>query len=48
MKQNPQIVKYDFGYAIRYIRNNWTVIMWVQDLFSRKMKDPCMVSCPVV
>jgi hypothetical protein len=40
MKQNPQVIKYDFGYAIRYIRNNYQVIMCI--------KDPCMVSCPII
>jgi hypothetical protein len=39
MKQNPQVVRFDDGYAVRYIRNNWTVLLWVQDLWSRKMKS---------
>jgi hypothetical protein len=48
MKQNPLVYKYpgEEKYAIRYVRNNWTVLLWVQDLFSRKMKTN--VNRPVV
>jgi hypothetical protein len=48
MKQNPQVIKYDFGYAIRYIRNNYKVIMWMQGSGGPCIKDPCMVSCPII
>lgn len=39
MIQNPQIAFFDTGYAIRFIRNNWTVLLWCQDLWSKKMKS---------
>ena len=39
MKRNPQIVLFETGYAIRFVRNNWKVLLWVQDLSSKKMKS---------
>jgi hypothetical protein len=48
MKQNPCFVKHDYGYIIRFVRQSWKVLTWVQDLTGRKMKDAVMVSCPVV
>jgi hypothetical protein len=47
MKQNPEVFRYGIeGYAIRYTLASWTVLLWVEDLFSRKMKTN--VNRPVV
>jgi hypothetical protein len=39
MNVNPEVVRFDDGYGIRYTRNNWRVLVWVQDLTARKMKS---------
>lgn len=37
--KNPEVVRFDDGYGIRFIRNNnWRILVWVQDLTGRKMK----------
>lgn len=38
MRQNPEVVRFDRGWGIRFVRRSWTVLCWVQDLYSRKMK----------
>lgn len=47
MNQNPKVVYFDNGYAIRFIRNNWKVLLWVQDLCGKKMKSE-VINLPVV
>ena len=49
MRQNPEIIHYDLNtYAIRYLRNDYTYLMWVQDICSRGLKDTHKVNRPVV
>lgn len=47
MIRNPQISFFDTGYSIRFVRNNWTVLLWCQDLWSKKMKSE-VVGLPIV
>lgn len=39
MTSNPSIIRYDDGFAIRFVRRSWTVLTWIQDLTGRKMKS---------
>lgn len=36
--KNPEVVRFKDGYGIRFTRKSWTVLCWVQDLFSKSMK----------
>lgn len=48
MKNNPEIIFYDEGYAIRFVLRSWTTLMWIQDIFcDRKLKSN-LVDRPVV
>lgn len=44
---NPQIVKFDNGFCIRFVRNNYKVLVWVQDITGRKMKSE-LINLPAV
>lgn len=48
MRQNPEIIRYNEQYAIRFTRKSWTVIMWVQDLSGPKMKNTARVNLPPI
>ena len=44
MKTNPYVVYYDNGYAVHFSRKTWTVLMYIQDIMSRKMKANGVIS----
>ena len=46
-KQNPYVIRCDDGYAVRFVRRSYTVLTWIQDLTSRKMKSD-LVNRPMV
>jgi hypothetical protein len=48
MQQNPSVINYDSGYAIRFVRRSWKVLIWVQDLSERKLKNTVTTTRPVV
>ncbi len=39
MNVNPQVAYFRNGFAIRFVRSNWKVLVWVQDMTARKMKS---------
>jgi len=45
--KNPHVARFDNGFCIRFVRNNYKVLVWAQDITSKKMKST-LVNLPAV